>query len=259
MNILVTNDDGVDNPGIWALARAVRELGDITVVAPADNQSGVGAGLSFRKSAKIREYESQIENVPCFAVDGTPGDSVAFGINRVLNNTVDAVVSGINPGNNTSRNVFISGTFGAAIISAALGVKACAFSIGPFDDVDNQLVGRIITATTSELLSPDTPRAGLYNINFPPLQYSGFLGAEGCAPALSELKMKLEANNFGGFELFSGLRLNIDRLELTPGTDVEVLSRNRVALSAFDGNTLVHDQDDPGLQRMIAAANSVIG
>jgi hypothetical protein len=71
--------------------------------------------------------------------------------------------------------------------------------------------------------------------------------------------MKLEANNFGGFELFSGLRLNIDRLELTPGTDVEVLSRNRVALSAFDGNTLVHDQDDPGLQRMIAAANSVIG
>ena len=54
MNILVTNDDGVDNPGIWALARAVKDIGEVTVVAPADNQSGVGAGLSFRQSVTIR-------------------------------------------------------------------------------------------------------------------------------------------------------------------------------------------------------------
>ena len=259
MNILVTNDDGVDNPGIWALARAVKDIGEVTVVAPADNQSGVGAGLSFRQSVTIREHESQIKGVPCFAVDGTPGDSVAFGVNHVLNNDVAAVVAGINPGHNTSRNVFISGTFGAVIIAAAIGVKACAFSIDALDDVDDQLVGGIITATTRELVGSDTPRDGLYNVNFPPLRYSEILGAEGCAPAPSELRMKLEANNIGGFELFSGLRLRIDRLKLMPGTDVEVLSRNRVALSAFDGNTLVHDQDDPGLQRMIAAANRVIG
>ena len=259
MNILVTNDDGVDNPGIWARARAVKDSGDVTVVAPADNQSGVGAGLSFRQSITIREHKSQIKGVLCFAVDGTPGDSVAFGVNHILTDGVDALVAGINPGTNTSRNVFISGTFGAVIIAAAIGVKACAFSIDALDDVDDQLVGRIINATTRELVSPDTPRGGLYNVNFPPLRYSEILAAEGCAPAPSELRMKLEADNFGGFELFSGLRLGIDRLKLMPGTDVEVLSLGRVALSSLDGNTLVHDQNDPTLQRMIAAANGVIG
>jgi 5'-nucleotidase len=259
MKILVTNDDGVDNPGLWALVNAVNDLGDVTVVAPADNQSGVGAGLSFRHSVHINEHESRVPGVPTYAVEGTPGDCVAHGIINVLNGDVDVVVAGINPGFNTSRNLFISGTFGAAIIAAANGVKTCAFSMDPEDNIDDPLVGSLITAITSELISPETPRAGLFNVNFPSLWRNSIVGAEGCTPTPSEYKMKLIPHEDGGYEIFSGLKVKIDGLEVPQGTDVEALDRGRVALTALDGPTLNSLQDDPTLQRMIDAANRVIG
>lgn len=262
MNILVTNDDGVDNPGIWALVRAVKDLGDVTVVAPATNQSGVGAGLSFRKSVHINDHESQVPGVECYAVEGTPGDCVIFGIRHVLRGDVDAVVSGINPGFNTSRNMFISGTFGASIIASANGVKTAAFSMDAEDDINDPLVCSLITEVTRELISADTPAASLYNINFPSIRSSGnggIRGAEGCAPAPSELKTMLRANADGGYEVFSGLSIKMNGSEPEPGTDVEVLDRGMVALTSVRGYDLQNLPDDPSLQRMIAAVNRAIG
>lgn len=259
MKILVTNDDGFDNPGIWALVRAVKDLAEVTVVAPADNQSGVGTALSLRRSVKIIEAPSRINGVKCYAVSGTPADSVVMGVEHVLLGDVDAVVSGINPGFNTSRNVFISGTMGAAIQAAAKGVKACAFSMDAADDIDDQIVGNVIGSITSELLDPETPRGGLFNINIPTFGEDAIKGAEGGAPAPSEFRSLLEAQSDGGYEIFSGLQVNIERMALTLGTDIEILSRGRIAISSLDGYTLSHQPTDPTLQRMIDAANSVIG
>jgi 5'-nucleotidase len=259
MKILVTNDDGFENPGIWALVNAVKELGDVTVVAPADNQSGIGTAISFRRSVKIVKASSRVNGVDCYSVGGTPADSVILGIENIMVDGVDAVVSGINPGFNTSRNLFISGTMGAAINASAKGVKTCAFSMDHEDDLDDQSVGRVITAITGELLENDTPRGGLFNINFPSLSSGAIKGAEGAVPAPSEFKTVLEAQSDGGYEIFSGLKLVIDGLPLTPGTDVEVLNRHKVAISALDGPTLTHQPDDATLRRMIDAANRVIG
>ncbi|MDA1279680.1 MAG: 5'/3'-nucleotidase SurE [Chloroflexi bacterium] len=259
MNILVTNDDGFDNSGIWALVNAVKDLGNVTVVAPAENQSGVGTAISFRRSVKINEAPSRVHGVKCYAVSGTPADSVILGTRHVLNDAVDAVVSGINPGFNTSRDMFISGTFGAAIIAAALGVKTCAFSMDALDDLGDQLVGKVIAGVTRELISFETPRAGLYNVNFPSFRDNPIRGAEAAAPADSELKMKLEAHSDGGYEVFSGLKMKIDRLPQVSGTDVEVLERGMVALTAVVGASLDYIPGDPSLKRMIDAANQIIG
>ena len=259
MKILVTNDDGVDNPGIWALVRAVKALGDVTVVAPAINQSGSGTGLSYRKPVKIREYESQVPGVPCYAVEGTPADSAILGIKRVMNEDVDVVVSGINPGNNTSRNFFVSGTLGAAIIASTTGVKSAAFSVELIEDVDDPVVSKITTAVTRQLIDGDASRASLFNINFPSIQGASILGAEECGPAPSLLDWKHIENVDGSFEVLSRLAISWDGSELPEGTDVEVLSRGRVALTAMDGVNLVHIPDDPTLQRMIASANRAIG
>jgi 5'-nucleotidase len=259
MKILVTNDDGFDNPGIWALVRAIKDLGDVTVVAPADNQSGVGTALSLRKSVKISEAPSQVGGVECYAVSGTPADSVIFGIEHVLLGNVDAVVSGINPGYNTSRNVFISGTMGAAIQASSKGVKACAFSLGLGGDINDSVAGVITGAITKELLSAETARGALFNVNFPNIDGNEYRGAEGAAPGTSEFVSKLEAQSDGGFELFSGLRVNVEGLELTPGTDLEVINRDRISISSLEGPTLTHQPSDPTLHRMIDAANRVIG
>ena len=259
MRILVTNDDGYDNPGIWALVNAVKDLGDVTVVAPADNQSGVGSGITLRQSVKIVKAQSRVDGVDCYAVGGTPADSVILGAEHVLNGEVDAVVSGINPSFNTSRNLFISGTMGAAIIAAGRGAKTCAFSMDAGDDINDQAVGSVITGIVDELVDTATPRGALFNVNFPSLSLGGIQGAEGATPAPSEFMHMIEAQGDGGYELFSGLRVNIERQELAHGTDFDVLNRRRVAISSLDGQTLVHNPADPTLHRMIEAANRVIG
>ena len=259
MKILVTNDDGVDNPGIWALVDAVKDLGEVTVVGPAGNQSGVGTALSLRKSVHVTSAPSQVAGVECFAVSGTPADSVILGVEHVLKGEVDVVVSGVNPGFNTSRNLFISGTMGAAIQGAGKGIKSCAFSMDAVDDINDQNIGNVITAIVQELIHSDTPRAALFNVNFPSLSYGGMQGAEGAVPAPSEFRSMMEVQSDGGFEIFSGLNVNIDQLDLTPGTDLEVLDRRKVAISALDGPTLTHQPNDATLRRMIDAANRVIG
>ena len=259
MKILVTNDAGFDNPAIWSLVRAVKDLGEVTVVAPAGNQSGVGTALTLRTSLKINEAPSRVDGVKCYAVSGTPADSVVLGLDHILVGGADVVVSGINPGFNTSRNVFISGTMGAAIQAAAKGVKACAFSMDVEGDFDDPTVKGVIAAITTELLSPDTERGALFNVNIPAFGDTPIEGVEGAAPAPSELKSLIEAHSDGGYEIISGLAVNIDGLELAPGTDLEVLSRNRIAISSLEGPTLAHQPHDPTLQRMIEAANCVIG
>jgi 5'-nucleotidase len=259
MKILVTNDDGFDNPGIWALVRAVNDLGEVTVVAPTENQSGVGTALSLRRSVKINEAPSKVHGVACYAVSGTPSDSVIFGLEHVLVCGADVVVSGINPGFNTSRNLFISGTMGAAIQAAAKGVKACAFSMDATDDMEDQIVADVIARITNELLDSETPRGGLFNVNIPSFGQMKIQGAEGAAPAPSEWMSKLEAQSDGGYEILSDLRVHIEGLDMAPGTDVEVLNRNRISISSLEGPTLSHQPDDPTLQRMIDAANRIIG
>ncbi|MEE8047015.1 MAG: 5'/3'-nucleotidase SurE, partial [Dehalococcoidia bacterium] len=252
---------------------AVRDLGEVTVVAPANNQSGVGAANSFRKSVKINQVASLVPGIDAYAVSGTPADSVILGIEHVLPNGADVVVSGINPGYNTSRNMFISGTFGAAIIAAAKGVKTCAFSIEAEgigaaeaeaeirtrESFGNELIGRIITAVGRELISPETPAGGLFNVNIPRPDGHGIAGAVACAPAYSDFKMKLYAQDDGGYEIYSGLKLVIDQLDLTPGTDVEALIHRNVAVTAVEGATLSYLPEDPTLHRMVAAVNREIG
>ena len=259
MNILVTNDDGVEHAGIWALVNAVKDLGRVTVVAPAEDQSGVGTSVSFRKSVKVHPAPSRAEGVECYAVSGTPADSVIHGSKRIFNEDVDAVVSGINPGCNTSRHLFTSGTFGASIIASALGIKTCAFSMDREDDVDSASVRNVITAVTRELISAETPQGSLFNVNFPSLPTDGLKGAEGAAPIPSDLKMSLKAHADGGYEVSSALKGIVDRIVLAPGTDEEVLSRGKVALTAVDGTSLNYLHGDPSLQRMIDSANRVIG
>ena len=259
MKILVTNDDGFDNPAIWSLVRAVKDLGEVTVVAPAGNQSGVGTALTLRTSVKIDEAPSQVGGVKCYAVSGTPADSVVLGLEHILPSGADAVVSGINPGFNTSRNVFISGTMGAAIQAAAKGVKACAFSMDVEGDFDDPTVKGVIGAITTELLSQKTQRGALFNVNIPTFGETPIEGVEGAAPAPSEFKSLVQAQSDGGYEILSGLAVNIDSLELVSGTDIEVLSRNRIAISSLEGPTMAHQPQDPTLHRMIEAANRVIG
>jgi 5'-nucleotidase len=129
--ILLTNDDGIKSPGLWAAAEALSELGYVTVVAPREQSSGMGRSLPNTSDGIIQEERLQIkgQDWSVYAVGGTPAQAVLHGILEVMPQKPDIIVSGINYGENLGTGITISGTVGAAMEAAALGFRSLAVSL----------------------------------------------------------------------------------------------------------------------------------
>ena len=129
--ILLTNDDGIRSPGLWAAARTLASIGYVTVAAPKEQSSGTGRSLPNTSSGIIHkeklEINSQEWNV--FSVDGTPAQAVLHAILEIMPQKPDLIVSGINYGENVGSGVTISGTVGAAMEGSSLGYPALAVSL----------------------------------------------------------------------------------------------------------------------------------
>src|SRR5713101_7007584 len=124
VRILVTNDDGYRSDGIQALARALRDIGEVTIVAPTTEASAIGHALTLRHPLRLEAIAAHV-----FAVDGTPTDCVNIAVTQVLNGLPDLVASGINKGWNLGDDVTYSGTVAGALEAALLGVAAIAVSL----------------------------------------------------------------------------------------------------------------------------------
>jgi 5'-nucleotidase len=129
--ILLTNDDGILSPGLWAAAAALSRLGFVTVTAPREQSSGAGRSLPNTSDGLIQEQRVQVtgQEWTVFSIGGTPAQTVLHGIYEVMQTKPDLVVSGINYGENVGTGVTISGTVGAAIEAASLGIPALAVSL----------------------------------------------------------------------------------------------------------------------------------
>ena len=166
--ILVSNDDGVDAPGLAALTSALTELGDVYVVAPLHEQSAVGHAITIRDPVRARSVGVGLEGAAAaYGVQGTPADCVKLAVNQLLPRKPDLVVSGINRGPNTAVNVIYSGTVSAATEAAILGIDAVAVSLcdwkggdyGPSQQVAARIAGRV--------LDRGLPAGILLNVNVP--------------------------------------------------------------------------------------------
>jgi 5'-nucleotidase len=129
--ILLTNDDGIQSPGLWAAAEALSELGFVTVAAPRDQSSGMGRSLPSSSDGIIRTEVVRIHGKEwkVYAVSGSPAQAVLHGILEIMPQPPDLVVSGINYGENVATGVTISGTVGAALEAASHGIPALAMSL----------------------------------------------------------------------------------------------------------------------------------
>ena len=133
MNILVTNDDGVNAPGLMALAQAVRPLGNVSVLAPDRNWSGSGHVKTIDRPLRVKET-CLADGSPAWASDGAPSDCVALALLGFFEHNFDLVVSGINPAPNLGHDVTYSGTVTAAMEAIIWGVPGIAFSLGSVDN-----------------------------------------------------------------------------------------------------------------------------
>jgi 5'-nucleotidase len=128
VNILVTNDDGIETEGIRVLSSALTELGDVTVVAPRNEQSAVGRSITFRSPLRVEKKDYPLPD--SYAVTGTPSDCVFIALHHLLDEPPDLLVSGINTGPNMGDDILYSGTVAGALEGALNGVRSVAVSAG---------------------------------------------------------------------------------------------------------------------------------
>lgn len=172
MLTLLTNDDGIFAPGLAALERALRRLGDVSVVAPSTEQSGVGHAITFLTPLTAKEiFESGRSRG--WAVDGSPADAVKLGISEFCPRRPDVVVSGINSGLNAGINVLYSGTVAAAIEGAFFGITSIAVSLEYDEHADFDRAAEIALDVIRGLLARRPPAGSLYNINIPTRALAG--------------------------------------------------------------------------------------
>lgn len=129
--ILLTNDDGIRSPGLWAAAQALAPLGFVTIAAPREQYSGAGRSQPVTSDGRITRQILQIgsQQWSAYAVGGTPAQTVLHACLEILPQPPDLVVSGINYGENVGSGVTVSGTVGAALEGAAFGIPAIAVSL----------------------------------------------------------------------------------------------------------------------------------
>lgn len=166
MDVLITNDDGIESSNLMALAKAACEYANVKVVAPQHEQSGVGHGFSYYRSL----HYAPAESFPCeaFWVDGTPADCMKFALTHIYKDFhFDLVISGVNNGDNAGTASFYSGTVAAAREAALWGVPAIAVSLQKQSDYALSYVLKWVQDTLKRRSFAGMPKQTLWNFNVP--------------------------------------------------------------------------------------------
>src|SRR5919202_4261189 len=165
VRILLTNDDGIHSDGLTKLEEALRELGDVYVVAPAAEMSGASHSLTLSRPLRIRQVDGRH-----WTVDGTPTDCVTLALNRILgaDEVPDICCSGIKHGGNLGDDATYSGTVAGALEATILGVPGLAFSLVARENYDFTNAARFAVMAVRKVLKEGLPEGTLLNINIPP-------------------------------------------------------------------------------------------
>jgi len=162
MNILLTNDDGVQAPALRVLGRELEALGRVTIVVPDRDQSATSHSLTLHRPLRMHRHGDGV-----VSIDGTPTDCVLIAFHGLLEDTPDLVVSGINHGPNMGEDVFYSGTVAAAIEGSMQGVPAIAASLATHDAADFVAPSRFIRRLVEALVRRGMKGKQVLNVNLP--------------------------------------------------------------------------------------------
>jgi 5'-nucleotidase len=166
LQILVTNDDGIDSPGIYALVQSLKEIGEVTVIAPIKEQSAAGHSITMQIPLRVTKSFKNGEFFG-YGISGTPADCVKIGIRNIMKDTPNLVVSGINNGSNTAINIIYSGTVSAAREAAIMDVPSIAVSVTNHNVMDFKFAAKFSKIIAKELVEKDVPPGTFLNVNIP--------------------------------------------------------------------------------------------
>lgn len=248
LQIMVTNDDGIDSVGLHILARAMRPFGDVTIIAPDGEFSGTGAAIGAIWEHTPEVHEDSVEGIETsWTVSGPPALCVLLARNGAFGPKPGLIVSGINPGANVGRSVYHSGTIGAALTGRNAGIPGVAVSQAVSDfGAEGQAWGEVIAgmhwetaahvaaaAVEAMLADPRIP-AGVLNVNVPDLPLDQITGWDwttvGASPprAMNGVKLTPKPGHIGSHLITYTFGESGD---VGKGSDTEAIMNNQVSLS----------------------------
>lgn len=253
MRILLTNDDGINAPGLNVLERIARQFSDdVWVCAPSEEQSGAGHSLTLTRPVRLRQHAERR-----FSVSGTPTDSVTMALRKVLPGAPDLILSGVNRGANLGDDVTYSGTVAAAMEGTLAGIRSIALSqVYSKEGVGNDVSFSAAEAWGAKVIAPllDQPFAPrtLINVNFPPLAAGDVKGIKAVRQGFHDYARGslIEAVDPRGFPYFW---FGLHGIEHTPGhdTDLEAVGEGYVAVTPLQLD-LTHDASLAALRAQYA-------
>jgi 5'-nucleotidase len=227
VKILVTNDDGINSPGLWRVVEELRRVGEVVVVAPRDEQSGVGTSANLHRAIKVLP---QAVGKGIYATDGTPVDCVLLAFRVLFPGEIALVVSGINKGPNTGYDVFISGTVAGALIGYFHGAPSFAVSVDAYEGVNFEAAARLTAIFADRVKKGDLPRATFLNINLPNLSPGEIEGIEVTRlskQSHSGVIKKVPVSEGEGYTILRDKVVG----EAGPGSDARALEQKRISVT----------------------------
>lgn len=239
LNILITNDDGINSPGIWHLWNAVKHLGSVTIVAPETEQSATALSITTRTPLVLKK--TAWEGADAWAVSGTPADCVKMAVSVILPKEPDLIISGINRGANSGRTVLYSGTCGGAIEGALRGIPGIAFSVSDYVNPNFSAATPHIPKVIEFTRKYPLPEATILNVNFPlssPEGIKGFKLARQGREYILESPSRREHPTEGNAYFWMGIRfLECDEVE---DSDVALLKKGYATAVPVHVGELTH-------------------
>jgi 5'-nucleotidase len=259
LKILVTNDDGINAPGLWAAVRALRPVGEVFVVAPESEQSGVGSALTLHAPVGARSVEvdparsgdgSFPDPVTAFAVSGTPGDSSILGLEQLVG-AVDLVVSGINSGSNLGWDVMVSGTVGAALQGYVRGYRTIAVSVGAVLNPKFETAAQVLQLVAERLTQNGPDLDFFLNINVPNLPLQQISGIQVTRLGRRSYGESVREEGFGPDKKYRIARNRPIGGEPAEDTDIWAAKHNRISITPMQ-LPLGHQEQAPLLESLIS-------
>lgn len=234
MRILVTNDDGIHSPGLWSVAKVLNEIGDVTVVAPDRDQSGVGASMSLMNVVRSKEVESQIEGITAHAVQGTPADCVILANETLIREPVDLLVSGINQGSNLGLDVITSGTVGAAFMGYFRKIPSIALSVASLTNLHYEAAAMAGGAIARYILRSESKAPVLLNVNLPNTSPDKISGVEITKLGPRQYIENVSSGHDGRHTHYWIKHNKSAGFTVQEGADILAVRNNKVSISKID-------------------------
>jgi 5'-nucleotidase len=239
-DILITNDDGIFAPGIQNLVEAMKDLGNVIVVAPDSPQSGMGHAITIDDPIRL-ERVHLFGDIEAYAISGTPADCVKLAKDKILHHPPDLCVSGINHGSNSSINVIYSGTMSAAMEAGIEGIPAIGFSLLDYSfEADFRGAKKYAEIIAKKVLRDGLPTSTVLNVNIPKCLPEEIKGLKICRQARAKWEEDYDERNDPRGKRYFWLRGKFVNHDHGEDTDVWALENNFVSVVPVQFDLTAH-------------------